>query len=240
MSLEMTNTELVEVRNQQVVTDSRKIAEVFGKRTDHVMRDIDNIKKDVPNFGEMFFETEAPDSYGRMQRIYYLNRDGFSLLVMGFTGKKAMQWKLKYIEAFNQMEQQQKQQLTTADLFLQNALLMKQLETKQQEQQKAIDRQQEQLKKQQSTIDTLNGVCTNGTKRQKLNTLIRNFVNRNGLQYAEGWNLFKEMYNNAYHTNLKLQKTNYCKRNNIKKMSIPIFLEKTNQLDDALRVAEKM
>lgn len=61
------------------------------------MRDIDNIKKDVPNFGEMFFETEAPDSYGRMQRIYYLNRDGFSLLVMGFTGKKAMQWKQKLI-----------------------------------------------------------------------------------------------------------------------------------------------
>ena len=48
------------------------------------------------------------------------------------------------------------------------------------------------------------------------------------------------MYNNAYHTNLKLQKTNYCKRNNIKKMSIPLFLEKTNQLDDALRIAEKM
>ena len=105
-NLEMTNAELVEVKNQQVVTDSRKVAEVFGKRTDHVMRDIDNIKKDVPNFGEMFFEVEAPDSYGRMQRIYYLNRDGLSLLVMGFTGKKAMEWKLKYIEAFNEMEKE--------------------------------------------------------------------------------------------------------------------------------------
>lgn len=36
--------------------------------------------------------------------MYYMNRDGFSLLVMGFTGKKALEWKLKYIEAFNQME----------------------------------------------------------------------------------------------------------------------------------------
>ena len=102
--------ELVEVQNERVVTDSRKVAEVFGKRPDHVMRDIDNIKKDAPNFGEMFFEAEAPDSYGRPQRIYYLNRDGLSLLVMGFTGKKAMEWKLKYIEAFNQMEKQLKAQ----------------------------------------------------------------------------------------------------------------------------------
>ena len=133
-----------------------------------------------------------------------------------------------------------KQTMTVADMFLQNALLMKQLETKQQEQQKAIDRQQEILEKQQSTIDTLNGVCTDGTKRQKLNTLIRSYANTHGLQYAEGWKKFLQAFNTAYHTNLNLQITNYCKRNNIKKMSTPLFLEKTNQLDDALRVAEKM
>lgn len=105
-NLEMTNTELVEVKNQQVVTDSRKVAEVFEKEHRTVLRSIDNMKKDVRNFVQMFKETEAVDSYGRMQRIYYLNRDGLSLLVMGFTGKKAMQWKLKYIEAFNEMEKE--------------------------------------------------------------------------------------------------------------------------------------
>lgn len=64
-----------------MVTDSRKVAEVFGKRTDNVMRDIDNIKKDVLNFEEMFFEAEASDSYGRLQRIYYLNRDGLPFIL---------------------------------------------------------------------------------------------------------------------------------------------------------------
>ena len=210
------------------------------------MRDIENIiegllKIEDTHPTEMFFlESYINEQNGQKYLQYYMNRDGLSLLAMGFTGKKAMQWKLKYIEAFNQMEKQQKTQLTTADLFLQNALLMKELETKQQEQQKAIDRQQEQLKKQQSELDTLNGVCTDETKRQKLNRLVRSYANTHGVQYADAWNLFKEMYNNAYHTNLKLQKTNYCKRNNIKKMSTPLFLEKTNQLDDALRVAEKM
>ena len=140
-----------------------------------------------------------------------------------------------------------KQTMTAADMFLQNAKLMKEHElqlAKLTKENKEL-KQETQLikdtqKKQQSTIDTLNGVCTDGTKRQKLNRLVRSYANKNGVQYADAWNLFKEMYNNAYHTNLKLQKTNYCKRNHIKKMSIPLFLEKTNQLDDALRVAEKM
>lgn len=90
--------------NGQKMVSSKELAENFEKRHDHVMRDIDAVKKDVPNFGEMFFETETPDRYGRPQRTYLMNRDGFSLLAMGFTGSKAMEWKLKYIQAFNVME----------------------------------------------------------------------------------------------------------------------------------------
>ncbi|WP_432748208.1 Rha family transcriptional regulator [Pectinatus frisingensis] len=90
--------------NKQVMADSRYIAENFKKRHDHVLRDIELFEKDVPNFGEMFHESTALDNYARKQKIYFMNRDGFSLLVMGFTGKKALQWKLKYINAFNQME----------------------------------------------------------------------------------------------------------------------------------------
>lgn len=96
--------ELVIMHDQQAVTTSLKVAEVFGKHHFHIMRDINNLKKDVSNFGDMFLEGNEPDSYGRDRRIYYMNRDGFTLLAMGFTGKKAMQFKLKYIEAFNAME----------------------------------------------------------------------------------------------------------------------------------------
>lgn len=97
---------LVKIENETIVTSSRSVAEHFGKRHDHVMRDIEAYKKDVPNFGEMFYETTMPDSYGRQQKTYLMNRDGFSLLVMGFTGKKALEWRLKYINAFNEMEKQ--------------------------------------------------------------------------------------------------------------------------------------
>lgn len=87
------------------VVSSRDVAETFEKRHDHVMRDIENLEKYIPNFGEMFFNSTMPDSYGREQKIYFMNRDGFTLLAMGFTGEKSMKFKLAYISQFNQMEE---------------------------------------------------------------------------------------------------------------------------------------
>lgn len=93
----------IDIVENQLVTDSKRVAAVFDKRHDHVLRDID-LLKDCPNFGEMFKDAMSTDVYGRPQRIYYMNRDGFSLLAMGFTGKESLQWKIKYINAFNEME----------------------------------------------------------------------------------------------------------------------------------------
>lgn len=95
--------ELVIMKDQQAVTTSLQVAEVFGKNHRDVLRTIDDLK-DVRNFTQMFSDGIEPDSYGRDRRIYYMNRDGFTLLAMGFTGKKALDFKLKYIEAFNDME----------------------------------------------------------------------------------------------------------------------------------------
>lgn len=96
--------ELVIMKDQQAVTTSLQVAEVFGKEHKNVLRDISNLNLDRLNFEQMFMESTEPDSYGRDRRIYYMNRDGFTLLAMGFTGKKALGFKLKYIEAFNNME----------------------------------------------------------------------------------------------------------------------------------------
>lgn len=97
--------ELVIMKDQQAVTTSLQVAEVFGKEHKNVLRDISNLNSDRLNFEQMFMESTEPDLYGRDRRIYYMNRDGFTLLAMGFTGKKALDFKLKYIEAFNNMEE---------------------------------------------------------------------------------------------------------------------------------------
>lgn len=116
-------TNLVIMKDQQAVTTSLQVAESFGKRHDHILRGLDGIEKDVPNFGEMFVVGTELDSYGRSRRVIYMNRDGFTLLAMGFTGKAALQFKLKYIDAFNKMEDHIKQQPQIPDTPRELALL---------------------------------------------------------------------------------------------------------------------
>jgi Rha family phage regulatory protein len=101
--------ELVQVENEQVVTDSRKVAEVFEKEHKSVLRSINEILA-AQNCAAKFFYETTYDNRGKQYPMYLMNRDGFSLLVMGFTGAKAMQWKIKYIEAFNEMEKRLKAQ----------------------------------------------------------------------------------------------------------------------------------
>lgn len=99
---------LVEItgkRNEEVlVTTSRKIAEVFGKEHKHVLEAIENIKAENSALTDMFYESSYKAGTGKNYKEYLMNRDGFSLLAMGFTGTKALEWKLKYIQAFNEME----------------------------------------------------------------------------------------------------------------------------------------
>lgn len=148
--------ELVFLKNEQALTDSLTVAEMFDKRHDNVMQAIEKLieginlneadsllknketnERKIASVNEpknrsvnvlknkvvkseqnsaqcMFFKTRYKDEKGEFRKKYLMNRDGFSLLVMGFTGKKALQWKLKYIEAFNAMEKIITEKVTTA------------------------------------------------------------------------------------------------------------------------------
>lgn len=99
--------ELVYLKNDVAVYDSLQVAEKFSKRHDKVLRAIDDLLESLPNFGErqkMFIVSRRKAADRQYHRMYLMNRDGFSLLVMGFTGKNALEWKLQYIQVFNQME----------------------------------------------------------------------------------------------------------------------------------------
>lgn len=102
---EQNKVALVKVENNQIVTDSRIVAEHFGKEHKHVLEAIDNLVAQNSATKNMFLG-QTREYRGRDFRYYLMNRDGFSLLVMGFTGKAALNWKLKYIEAFNMMEKE--------------------------------------------------------------------------------------------------------------------------------------
>lgn len=98
--------ELVEIRENQVVVTSRQVAERFVKNHRDVLESIASITK-AENSALVFFHKSTYRVPGNFKKYpeYIMNKDGFSLLAMGFTGRKALQWKLKYIEAFNKMEE---------------------------------------------------------------------------------------------------------------------------------------
>lgn len=83
---------------------SLDVAETFGKRHDHVLRDVKELgcseEFRLPNFGETYYL----DAQGRKQRMIVMTRDGFTLLAMGYTGDLAMKFKEAYIRQFNAME----------------------------------------------------------------------------------------------------------------------------------------
>lgn len=89
----------------RILASSREVAEKFGKRNPDVNRAIENLIVQNCTVRNMFIKTLYTSSRGREENEYLMDRDGFSLLVMGFTGKKALEWKLKYIDAFNKMEE---------------------------------------------------------------------------------------------------------------------------------------
>ena len=95
--------ELVMVENNQAVVSSRQVAENFGKQHKDVLESIRGILA-AENSATKFFRESTFENRGKHYPEYIMNRDGFSLLVMGFTGKEAMTWKIRYIQAFNEME----------------------------------------------------------------------------------------------------------------------------------------
>jgi anti-repressor protein len=88
------------------VTDSLKVADAFNKQHKNVLQQIRNILGSAENSAHQnwFYESTFLDAQGKTRPMFVMNRDGFSLLAMGLTGAKAMQFKVGFIEQFNQME----------------------------------------------------------------------------------------------------------------------------------------
>ena len=95
--------QLVQIEKNQVVVSSRQIAKDFEKEHKVVLRSVREILAEQ-NCAAKFFYESTYDNRGKEYPEYLMNRDGFSLLVMGFTGSKALEWKVRYIQAFNAME----------------------------------------------------------------------------------------------------------------------------------------
>ena len=98
-------------QNDQVITTSLLVAETFEKEHRNVLKSIRKLMSATNvAVAQMFDETTYVNEQGKEQPMFFMNRDGFTLLAMGFSGEKALKFKVDYINAFNAMEAELKSQ----------------------------------------------------------------------------------------------------------------------------------
>lgn len=245
--------ELVKVLNKdgQLVVTSRQVARDFEKEHRVVLKAIDDLIAEMgvaQNYADLFLPSEYQHEQNRQTyREYLLTRDGFSLLVMGFTGRNALEWKLKYIEAFNKMEKVIKsQQIIPSNLSPELRFMIK-MELKQNQIEQELVNAKTQVaiaaRKAQvleHRVNNLDATNIDGTPRQRLNDMVRKYAYENGILYPQAWKEFRRSFNTAYRTNLETKKKNYLEKHKIKQLSYPEYLERVGLIEDALRVADKM
>lgn len=162
--------------NGQLTVSSLQVATNFEKRHCDVIEAIENIKTENSVVTKMFIESAYKAGTGKSYKCYNITRDGFSLLVMGFTGKKALEWKLKYIEAFNAMEEQLKSKLDYSGLSPQLQYLIT-LEQKTKELETAVHNTNKKL---DSVCDTIQ--VTTDNWRKKTHMLINKLATARGME----------------------------------------------------------
>lgn len=192
--------------NDQAVTSSLLIAEKFGKSHDNVLRGIRNLiqggvlkNDETPMFEETTYINEQNK---QVYPMFLMNRDGFTLLAMGFTGKRAMQFKLEYIKAFNKMEaiiKEQTKPKSQAEMLLEQCKLMVEQEHRLQKVEQRLDKiDEERVENGKLLLEA--EVSENKVPEITMRNKIRRLVN----QYAAATNtsqkdIWHDIYNNLYY-----------------------------------------
>lgn len=168
--------ELVKTDNGQIVTTSLLVAEKFGKEHRHVLDAIRNLVAENSAATSLFVRSEY-ENRGKMYPMFIMNKDGFSLLVMGFTGSQALQFKMEFINAFNKMEEM----LNSDDYILQRSqeILVRRID---EERQKRLEAEAI-IKRQAPKVLFADAVAT--SDRSVLVAELAKIINQNGVNVGQ-------------------------------------------------------
>lgn len=176
--------------SNQVLTNSLLVAEKFGKEHSDVLKAVDSLMCKMSDnqckgyFADTSIEVKQPNGGIRKSRVVVMNRDGFTLLVMGFTGEKALQFKLEYINAFNKMEETIKNGGFNVPKSFREALLLAA------EQQEVIENQQKQIEEKNAKIEAdkpkvLFSEAVSASNKSILVRELAKLITQNGYQIGE-------------------------------------------------------
>lgn len=172
--------------SNQVLTSSLLVADKFGKNHKHVLDAIRELISSAEKSAvlKMFVPSTYIASNNKENPMFIMNRDGFTLLAMGFTGEKALQFKLEYINAFNKMEETIKNGGFNVPKSFREALLLAA------EQQEVIENQQKQIEEKNAKIEAdkpkvLFSEAVSASNKSILVRELAKLITQNGYQIGE-------------------------------------------------------
>lgn len=200
------------------------VAEKFGKEHSDVIRAIDNLitkgsdiqcdaKLQVHDmFVEYSEDVSQPNGGIKSARRFIMNRDGFTLLAMGFTGKKAMKFKLDYISAFNKMEnilKDQQKPMSLAELFFMQANINLDYEKRIASIEKRIDmmeRERSENGKFLLSVSVSSEILPEISMRDKIRRLVNKYSSSTNTKQQDVWHkIYDDLYY-LYHISVKAYK----------------------------------
>ena len=229
--------------DDQVLTNSLLVAEKFEKNHRDVLESIrELIRGCAENSADPMFaeSTYINEQNGQEYPMFLMNRDGFTLLAMGFTGKKAFKFKLDYISAFNAMEQKLKEHqkpLTGAEYLLQQAQLM----VEQERRLKSVERRLDAMEQERDENGRLLLEAPISSEkvpemklRDKIRQLVNNYASASNTRQQDVWHkVYSQLYY-LYHISIQ----NYRKmRKNESKLEIA---ERNHFLDKIYNIISNM
>ncbi|UUE91778.1 antA/AntB antirepressor family protein [Bacillus cereus] len=195
----------------------------------------DWIKKRIENYGftenEDFFISLGKSTGGRPTTDFILTMDTAKEISMVENNEMGRAIRKYFIEVEKRFRQQQAKS---------PAELIYMLAQQNMESERRMSQLQQQVTTVQHRLDNYDRIDTIGDLQQRLNQMIRRYAHQERMPISNAWKAFTEAFNTAYKTNLKLKITNYKEKHGLKDLTRPQYLSMTNQLEDAVRVADKL
>ena len=162
-----------------------------------------------------------------------INENGLYMFLMASDMPKAIEFQRKVSEFLKQMRNGNCKPPSPAEALLQAVQLLA-------EQDRKLNHQQEQITVINHRINNLDSIDTTGDRRHLLVKLGRRLAQDKGISHPAAWHLFDDAFNTAYRTNLTARRNNYAKRARIKDIGRPEYLEAVGQIEDGIRVMDKL
>lgn len=194
----------------QPVTTTVLVAQKFGKRHSYVIESVRNLINSTEKSAEFFIPSTYIDESGKENVMYVMNRDGFTLLAMGFTGKKALKFKMDYIAAFNAMESELRKlsvrkPLSQLEILSQSVQVLVEHERRMAAMQQSIgdvegrldkiERVQKENALQLSSVELSEEVVPMITMRNQVRQLVNKYSKAQGICQDKVWNkIYEQLY----------------------------------------------